>query len=183
MVYQIPGRPTWNHLSSFLLFGASGLILGPLAVAAVYSFAWGRLVDLREGEETVRRSHRRLGITLLSGASVYAVGLLWRLHYVASGAFGAEAQVAGKAAVGAETVRTALVLGQQVMEANRLMLGLQTALGIGVPAVLAVALWLLHRRSASLKLCNSLIAAGLGLVAVGELAGRALFYLTGRPWF
>lgn len=183
MVYQIPGRPTWNHLSSFPLFGASGLILGPLAVAAVYSFAWGRMVDLQEGEATVRRSHRRLGITLLSGAVIYAVGLLWRMHYLAFGAYQAEAAVAGKAAVGAATVKTALVLGQQVMEANRLMLGLQAALGIGVPALLAVTLWLLHKRGASLKLCNCLIAAGLGLVAVGELAGRALFYLTGRPWF
>lgn len=183
MVYQIPGRPTWNHGSSFLLFGASGLLLGPLAVAAVYSFAWGRLVDLREGEATVRRSHRRLGITLVSGAALYAGGLLWRLHYLAAGAAGADAQVVGKAAVGHSTVRTALVLGQQVIEQNQLMLNLQIALGIGVPALLAVTLWYLHRRGASLKLCNTLIAAGLGLVTLGELAGRALFYLTGRHWF
>ncbi|MDF2626372.1 MAG: oxidoreductase similar to anaerobic dimethyl sulfoxide reductase subunit [Symbiobacteriaceae bacterium] len=183
MVYQIPGRPTWNHLSTFPLFGASGLILGPLAVAVVYSIVWGRFIDLKQGEATVRLSHRRLGITLLSGAVIYAVGLLWRLHFLASSAYQPSAAVAGKAAVGAETVKTALVIGHQIVEANRLMLGLQAALGIGVPALLAVALWYLHKKGASLKLCNALIAAGLPLVALGELAGRALYYLTGRPWF
>jgi DMSO reductase anchor subunit len=183
MVYQIPGRPTWNHLSTFPLFGASGLILGPLAVAVVYSFAWGRFIDLKQGEATVRLSHRRLGITLLSGAVVYALGLFWRLRFLGAGAAEPSAAVAGKAAVGAETVKTALLMGQQIVEANRLMLGMQVALGIGVPALLAVALWYLHKKGASLKLCNVLIAAGLPLVALGELAGRALYYLTGRPWF
>lgn len=184
MVYQIPGRPTWNHVSTFLTFGASGLILGPLAVAAVYSFVWGRFIDLKAGESTVRLSHRRLGITLMSGAAVYAAGLFWRLGFLAQGgAAVADARVAGKAALGAGTVKTALALGHQIVQANGHMLNLQIALGIGVPAVLAIALWALHRNGASLKLCNALIAGGLGLVLLGELAGRALFYLTGRPWF
>lgn len=183
MVYQIPGRPTWNHVSSFLLFGASGLVLGPLAVAVVYSLAWGRFVDLQEGEATVRRSHRRLGITLLTGAALYAAGLAWRLNFLAAGAAAADARVAGMAATGHATVGTALVLGQRIVADHRLLLNLQIALGIGVPVLLALALWYLHRRGAGLKLCNSLITAGLGLTAVGEMAGRALFYLSGRPWF
>jgi len=184
MVYQIPGRPTWNHPSSFLLFGASGLILGPLAVAAVYSFAWGRLIDLKSGEETVRLSHRRLGLTLLSGAAIYGVGLLWRLNFLAAGAAAAlDPKVAGKAAVGSATVKTAIAIGQQVMEQHAALLWLQVGLGVGVPALLAALLWYLHRRGAGLKLCNALIAAGLGMVALGELAGRALYYMTGRPWF
>lgn len=86
MVYQIPGRPMWNHISTTILFGASGLLLGPLAVAAVYSFSWGRYIDLTSGEETVRVSHQRLGITLLTGALAYAVGLFWRMSYLSTGA-------------------------------------------------------------------------------------------------
>lgn len=185
MIYTVPGRPMWNHWSTLLLFVASVLILGPLAVATAYSFAWGRFIDLKEGEETVRRSHRRLGITLLAGAITYAVGLCGRVHYLAAGAAEAASTpgAPGKAAVGKETVKTALQIGQAVMEQNSGMLTLQAALGVAVPALLAVALWALHKRGASLKLCNGLIAAGLSLALVGELAGRALFYLTGRPWF
>ncbi|MFZ5824222.1 MAG: dimethyl sulfoxide reductase anchor subunit family protein [Bacillota bacterium] len=185
MVYQIPGRPMWDHWSTLVLFVASGLILGPLAVAAVYSFAWGRVIDLEQGEATVRRSHRRLGITLLAGAVAYGVSLVTRLSYLAAGAAAAAATpgAAGNAAVGKETVNTALLLAQTVVEQNGLMLNLQVWLGVGVPALLAVLLWALHQRGASLKLCNGLIAAGLVLVLVGEMAGRALFYLTGRPWF
>lgn len=185
MIYTIPGRPMWNHWSTLLLFVASVLILGPLAVATAYSFAWGRFIDLGEGEATVRRSHRRLGLTLLTGALTYGAGLYARLHYLAAGA-AAGAGVpgaAGKAAVGKETIYTALQIGQAVVEQNGLLLNLQVGLGIGLPALLAVLLWYLHRRGASLRLCNGLIAAGLGLALVGELAGRALFYLTGRPWF
>jgi anaerobic dimethyl sulfoxide reductase subunit C (anchor subunit) len=183
MVYQIPGRPAWNHLSTFLLFGASVLLLGPLAVATVYSLAWGRFIDREAGEETVRRSHRRLGLTLLAGSAVYAAGLLWRLKYIAAGAASADVAAAGKAALGKATVKTALLLAQQVTASYSWLLTLQIALGIGVPAVLAAALWYLHRKGASLQRCNLLIVLGLLLVAVGELAGRALFYLTGRPWF
>ncbi|MFZ5814893.1 MAG: dimethyl sulfoxide reductase anchor subunit family protein [Bacillota bacterium] len=185
MIYMIPGRPMWDHWSTLALFAASVLTLGPLAVAVAYSYAWGRVIDLRQGEETVRRSHRRLGITLLAGAVTYGLGLYARLTYLASGAAAAASTpgAPGKAAVGEETVRTALLIGQSVVEQNSLLLNLQAMLGVGLPALLAVLLWYLHRRSASLKLCNSLIAAGLGLVLVGELAGRALFYLTGRPWF
>lgn len=185
MVYQIPGRPMWNHWSTLGLFAASGLILGPLAVAAVYSFAWGRVIDLKQGEETVRQSHRRLGMTLLAGAATYGVSLVARMGYLAAGAAsaGAVPGAEGRAAVGPETVKTALLIGQSVMEQYSQMLSLQTLLGIGVPAVLAVLLWYLHKRGAGLRLCNALVAAGLALVLVGELAGRALFYLTGRPWF
>lgn len=183
MVYQVPGRPMWNHPSVIVLFGSSGLVLGPLAVAAVYSFVWGRVIDQRAGEETVRRSHRRLGLTLFAGAAGYAAGLVWHLNHLAVGAAGASPAVAGKAALGAETVRTALLIGHEIVQKNGLMLNLQLYLGIGVPLVLAVGLWFLHRRGASLKLCNTLIALGLGLVTVGEIAGRALFYLIGRPWF
>lgn len=182
MVYAIPGRPMWNHASTLALFAASALILGPLAVAAVYSFVWGRLIDLEAGEPTVRRSHRRLGITLLVGAGTAALGLLWRLSFLASGV-SADPAVSGKAAVGKDTVKTALAIGHRIVQENGLLVNLELGLGIGVPAVLAVLLWYLHRKGASLKLCNGLIAAGLGLVLVGELAGRALFYLTGRPWF
>lgn len=185
MIYTIPGRPMWNHWSTLVLFVASVLILGPLAIATAYSYVWGRFIDLKEGEATVRRSHRRLGITLIAGAVTYAVGLFARVQYLAAGATAAAATpgAPGKAAVGRETVATALQIGQGIMEANSAMLNLQIALGIGVPAVLAVALWALHRRGASLRLCNALIATGLCLALVGELAGRALFYLTGRPWF
>jgi DMSO reductase anchor subunit len=184
MVYQIPGRPTWDHLSSFLLFGASGLVLGPLAVAAVYSFAWGRVINLKEGEETVRRSHRRLGITLLAGAALTAVGLFWRMNFLATGAAAAaDVRVAGKAALGKETVLSALALGHDITQHYGWMLTLEMGLAIGLPILLAVGLWYLHKKGASLKLCNTLIAAGLLLVAVGQLAGRALFYLSGQPWF
>jgi len=183
MVYAIPGRPMWNHASTIVLFGASTLTLGPLAVAAVYSFVWGRVIDLTAGEPTIRRSHRRLGITLLAGAVAYAVGLSWRLSYLAAGAAGAGTAVAGKAALGAETVKTGLALGYRIIQQYDGMLNLHIALAAGVPAVLALALWYLHRRGASLKLCNALVAVGLALVAVGEVTGRALFYLTGRPWF
>lgn len=184
MVYQIPGRPMWNHPSTLVLFGASVLILGPLAVAAVYSFAWGRVIELRAGTETVRLSHRRLGITLLAGAAASALGLAWRMSYLSAGAAaGGDPGVVGKAAVGAATVRSALMIGSGIVRQNEWMLNLQVALGIVVPVALAVALWYLHRRRASLRLCNALIAAGLGLAVVGEMAGRALFYLTGRPWF
>lgn len=184
MVYQIPGRPMWNHFSTTILFGASGLVLGPLAVAAVYSFAWGRYVDLQAGEATVRSSHRRLGLTLMAGALAYAGALFWRMQYLAAGAEAAlDPRVAGKAAVGAETVKTALAIGHGVVQSNGLMMSLQLWLGIGVPIALAVGLWYLHRRGASLRLCNLLIGLGLALVVVGELAGRALFYLSGRPWF
>ena len=185
MVYMVPGRPAWNHVSTFLLFGGSALILGPLAVAAVYSFAWGRFINLQAGEATVRSSHRRLGITLLSGAVVAAGGLFWRLSYLGAGAAAAAAdsKVLGKASVGKATVQTAVAIGEQITRQYSAMLNLEVALGIGVPVLLAAGLWLLHRKGASLKLCNALIAAGLGLVALGELAGRALFYLSGRPWF
>ncbi len=183
MVYQIPGRPMWNHPSVTILFAASGLVLGPMAVAAVYSFAWGRFIDLKQGEQTVRLSHRRLGLTMLTGAIACGGALAWRLNYLAHGAAGASPSAIGKAAVGADTVRTALYIGHQVVQQNSLMLNLQWALGVGVPVLLAVVLWALHKKGASLKLCNALIASGLALVAVGELAGRALFFLTGRPWF
>jgi|GEM_PF-194375 len=185
MIYTIPGRPMWNHWSTLVLFVASVLILGPLAVATAYSFAWGRVIDLKDGEETVRRSHRRLGLTLLAGAVTYGVGLAARVGYLAAGAAaaGSAPGARGAAAVGAETVKTALWIGQGIMDQYGWLLNLQVLLGIGLPAVLAVALWWLHKRGASLKLCNGLIAAGLVLVLVGELAGRALFYLTGKPWF
>lgn len=182
MVYQVPGRPMWNSPSTLVLFAATTLTLGPLVVAAVYSVVWGRVIDLSAGESTVRTSHRRLGITLLSGAALYAAGLAWRLAYLAGGKE-ASGAVAGKAAVGAETVKTGLAIGYRIVEQYALMMNLQITLGIGAPVLLAVALWALHQRKASLKLCNALIAAGLVAVAVGEVAGRALFYLTGRPWF
>ncbi len=185
MVYQIPGRPMWHHPSTLVLFAASGLLLGPLVVATVYSFAWGRVIDLKEGEPTVRRSHRRLGLTLVAGAAAAAAGLLWRQEYLAGGAAVAAADpaVAGKAALGERTIQTALAIAYEVVQAHGWLLHLQGALAVGVPAALAVGLWYLHRRGADLKLCNALIAAGLGLVLIGELAGRALFYLSGRPWF
>lgn len=185
MVYMIPGRPQWHHPSTFLLFGASALILGPLAIATIYDFAWGRLIDLKSGEETVRRSHRRLGITLLAGAVTYAGGLFWRMSHLAGGtaAAAADAKVLGKAGVGADTIQTALALGNQVYQQNDLMLNMQIVLGVALPALLAVLLWYLHQKKASLRLCNTLIAASFGLVLLGELAGRALFYLSGRAWF
>lgn len=185
MIYTIPGRPQWNHWSTLVLFAASALTLGPLAVATTYNIAWGKYLDLEQGEETVRISHRRLGITLLAGAGAYLVGLLARLSYLSAGAAtaGATAGAAGKAAVGSGTIQTALLIGQRVVEQNGLLLSMEMALGIGLPAVLAVVLWYLHRKGASLKLCNGLIAAGLGMVLLGNLAGRALFYLSGRPWF
>ncbi|HYG56707.1 MAG TPA: DmsC/YnfH family molybdoenzyme membrane anchor subunit [Symbiobacteriaceae bacterium] len=184
MVYQIPGRPAWNHASSFVLFGATGLILGPLAVAAVYSFVWGRFIDLKEGEPIVRRSHRRLGITLFAGAGAYAIGTAWRMSFLAAGgAAAADPRIAGKAAFGPETVKSAVAIGYQIVQDHSLMTNLHLLLGIGVPALLAVGLWALHRKDASLKLCNALIAAGLVLTVVGALAERALFYLSGRPWF
>lgn len=182
MVYVIPGRPMWNHTSTIVLFGASTLTLGPLAVAAVYSLVWGRVIDRMAGESTIRRSHRRLGITLLAGATAYVVGLTWRLSYLAAGAVSGGA-VAGKAAVGKATVQTGLTLGYQVIQQNDVLLNLHIMLAAGVPLGLALALWYLHRRGASLKLCNALVIAGLALVTVGEFAGRALFYMTGRPWF
>lgn len=185
MVYQIPGRPMWNHPSTLVLFGVSALILGPLAVAAVYSVAWGRAIDLARGEATVRRSHRRLGITLVVGAAAYAFALLSRIgHLTGEGLASSLAPgVAGKAALGSETVQTALLLGRERMAEYGWMLDLQVGLAIGVPVLLAAVLWYLHQRKASLKLCNGLIAGGLALVLGGEVAGRALFYLTGRPWF
>ena len=185
MVYMIPGRPQWHHPSTFLLFGASALILGPLAIATIYDFVWGRFIDLKSGEATVRKSHRRLGMTLFAGAIAYAVGLLWRMSHLAGGTAmaAADAKVLGKAGLGAETIQTALALGHQVYQQNGLMLSMQIVLGIGLPALLAVVLWFLHQRKASLKLCNTLIAGSFGLVLLGELAGRALFYLSGRAWF
>lgn len=203
MVYQIPGRPMWNHGSTLALFGVSALILGPLAVATVYSAAWGRTIDLARGEATVRRAHRRLGITLVAGAAAYGVALLARIGHLtgegigaslarlwpgpvahaAGSAAGLPAAVAGRAAFGKETIQTALLLGQERMAEYAWMLNLQVILGIGVPVLLAVLLWYLHQQKASLRLCNGLIAGGLVLVLGGEMAGRALFYLTGRPWF
>ncbi len=185
MIYTIPGRPMWNHWSTLVLFVASVLILGPLAVATAYSFAWGRHISLADGEATVRKSHRRLGLTLLAGAVTYGVGLMARVSFLQAGsaAAGSTPGAHGSAAVGAETVKTALWIGEAVMSQYAWMLTLQVVLGIGLPVLLAVALWLLHKRGASLRLCNALIAASLFLVLLGELTGRALFYLTGRPWF
>ncbi|WP_374712087.1 dimethyl sulfoxide reductase anchor subunit family protein [Symbiobacterium terraclitae] len=207
MIYMIPGRPMWNHWSTLALFFGSALMLGPLAVASVQELGGaargGRAkADQRPGAGREQRpdagtgrrimaggapevAHRHLALTLLAAVAVYGIGLAGRLRYLADGAAAALATpgAAGKAAVGSETVRTALLLGQQVVAANGVLLGLEVALAIGVPAALAAVLWLTQRRGGGSGPRRGLLGAGLALTLVGHLAGRALFYLSGQPWF
>lgn len=186
MVYQVPGRPMWDHVSTGLLFFASAFLLGPLAVAVVYNFAWGRLVPLDQGEPVVRVAHRRLGLTLLAVCAAYALSLAWRLLYLGAAARAARTipGAAGLAATGHDTVTAGVAVGARLtLEAYGWLLPWQVALSLVLPALLAVLLWHLHRRGASLRLAGAIITAGLGLAALGELAGRALFYLSGAPWF
>ncbi|MDZ4199102.1 MAG: DmsC/YnfH family molybdoenzyme membrane anchor subunit [Kiritimatiellia bacterium] len=185
MVYQIPGRPMWNHPSVFVQFFASALLLGPLTVATVYGFTWGRVISREAGEETVRSSHRRLGITLVLAAGLSAIGIGWRGAFLSQGWAQARAnpQVAGWAAWGEATRSTALHVGASAVKEAFPFLILQIVLGLGVPLALAVGLRELHRRNASLRHCNRWIFAALLLTLTGEIFGRALFYLSGKPWF
>lgn len=171
MIYLIPGRPMWNHWSTAALFFGTALTLGPLAMAALQGGAGG--------------GRSRLAIGILAGSALYGAGLAARLSYLASGAAAALATpgAAGKAAVGAETVKTALLTGYQVVAANGALLGLEIALAIGAPAAAGAALWLLGRRNGSLRLARGLAGCGAALALLGHLAGRALFYLSGQPWF
>lgn len=193
MIYLIPGRPMWNHWSTVVLFFGTALTLGPLAVAALHGAVWSGLrsrtragdAGPAEAGAVLRTSYRHVGPALLAGSVVYGIGLLARLSHLFGGAAAALATpgAAGKAAVGGETVKTALLLGQQVVAANSPLLWLEISLAVGVPALLGVALWTLSRQGGSLRRCGQLVAAGLGLALLGNLAGRALFYLSGQPWF
>lgn len=185
-VYQIPGRPMWHHPSTSLLFLASAFVLGPLAVAVVYNLAWGRLVPLAEGEPVVRTAHRRLGMTLLAAVVPYALSLAWRVDFLQSGAAAAAAdpRIAGWAATGTATRLSALLAAHDLMAGPyAALLRGQVLLSLLVPVALAVGLWYLHRRGASLRLAGGVIGLGLAAVLVGEILGRALFYLTGVGWF
>lgn len=183
MIYLIPGRPMWNHWSTVVLFFGSAFTLGPLAVAAAQGLAAGPAGS--GADEVLRSGFGRLGSAVLGGAAVYALGLAGRLTYLSAGAAAAlaTAGAAGKAAVGADTVKTALLVARQAVEANGLLLGAEVALAIGAPAAVGAALWLICRRGGSLRLCRGLASFGMVLTLLGHLAGRALFYLTGQPWF
>ncbi len=186
MVYQVPGRPMWNHSSTSLLFFASAFLLGPLLVAVVYNFAWGRLVPLDAGEAVVRLAHRRLGLTLLVVDLAYAVSLTWRLRFLNLAAVAAAdiPGAAGLAATGHATHTAGIAVGAALTRATYGgMMAWQIGLSLVLPTVLAVLLWYLHRRGASLRLAGATIALALVLVAAGEMLGRALFYLSGSPWF
>lgn len=164
-VYQIPGRPMWDHPSTTLLFFGSAFLLGPLAVAVLYNLAWGRLVPMPLGEPVVRGSHRRLGITLLVTAAVQALALFWRLQYLAGGLPGADTAYA-------------LTTGPYLP-----LLWGHAALSVAVPALVAVGLWVLHHFRVSLRVAGSVIAVTLALVLCGEVLGRALFYLSSVAWW
>lgn len=186
MVYQVPGRPMWDHVTTSLLFFASAFLLGPLAVAVVFNLAWGRLVPADLGEPVVRLSHRRLGLTLVAVNAAYALALAWRLAYLSGAAAAARSipGATGLAATGAATRVAGVAVGAHLTQVTYgWMLPWQVVLSLVAPALLAMLLWVLHRRGASLKLAGATIAAGLGLAAVGEVLGRALFYLSGAPWF
>ncbi|BDG59492.1 dimethyl sulfoxide reductase anchor subunit [Caldinitratiruptor microaerophilus] len=184
-VYRIPGRPMWNHLSTELLFYSTAFLLGPLVVGVVFSLARGSAVPAEKGEPVYRRSHQRLGMTLLVVAALEAVAIAWRTHYLASALDGPQpVALLGKAMVGKETIRTALAIGAHVLQGEyEWLLPVQWTLSVAAPALFAVGLWAWHRRGGSLRTAGRAIIGITVLAIAGEFAGRSLFYLTGRPWF
>lgn len=185
-VYQVPGRPMWDHPSTTLLFLSSSFLLGPLVVAGVSHLALGRWVPAADGEPVVRNSDRRLAITLLVVVAVYTLALIWRVNYLWSGTAEAAGDpfVAGRAALGPATRLSALVLAKTLTGGAYVeLLWGQVGLSLITPAVLGALLWRLHRRDVSLRQTRPLVGLGLASVTLGEIMGRALFYLTGVPWF
>ena len=85
--------------------------------------------------------------------------------------------------MGGETVKTALLLGQQVVAANSPLLWLEISLAVGVRAAGRGALDAEPPGREPEALRTLSVPPGLGLALLGNLAGRALFYLSGQPWF
>lgn len=174
-LYMIPGRPQWNHFSTILLFGATAMMLGALLVGVITTLIAHR-------EAPLRAMYQHLAASLLGAAALYGIGFIARIIYLAQGQ-DAAGVILGGAATGAETVGTALTVGWTIVGANPFLSSMELLLAVAVPLVAGLTLVTICWHKGSIKLANRLIHSTLGLVFVGTLAGRVIFYLTGKPWF
>ncbi len=163
MSYMVATRPAWADVSTPLLFFATTLLLGGLAVGAVFAVYYMRSAKKSETQTAlVKLGLKNISLIAMAVIVVQAVILLFQAQHLVAGT--TEAQASAQLMYG--------TLG--------IWFWLRVLVGVIAGFVLAYLGWraLASSEKAFPAQAATLVLAAFVVVLVGEVIGRALFYFS-----
>ena len=162
-VYNLPVQPAWNTLATPISFFATTLLLGSLAMGAAFAANYAYLQRAEPGAAgtqgaLLRGALRWIAVSAIVLLVVELVTAPLQLAYLAGGSPAAAASAA-------------LITGQYVV-----IFALRLVLVLAGAAVLAVFVYRNALSAGREKMLGYLTYLTFGLVLIGEVLGRFLFY-------